>query len=241
MFFGCGKPNNLRILSKKLEYKNSCKYLGVHIDKYLRFRKHIDHVVKKLNKFFCLVYRVRHLYPRKCLLLFYYSFAKSIITYGLLLYGTAYKTNMTRMEAVKRRILRAIFFKKKTDSLESVIADNEVLTVFELFLVEIPKEFFRQLKCKSPRTLLQPNENPNPNYQTSLRRKNMFTPVYTRTVTNEKFLTNCLGKAYNWLLNLDLVPFSPWEKTPRQIKQLITKITVLYIFDNKLLLELFYN
>ena len=26
MFFGCGKPNNLRILSKELEYKSSCKY-----------------------------------------------------------------------------------------------------------------------------------------------------------------------------------------------------------------------
>ena len=51
MFFGCGKPNNLRILSKELEYKNYCKYLGVHIDKNQGFREHIDHVVKKLNKF----------------------------------------------------------------------------------------------------------------------------------------------------------------------------------------------
>ena len=113
MFFGCGKPNNLRILSKELEYKNSCKYLSVHIDKNLRFREHIDHVVKKLNKVCGLIYRVRHLYPRKCLLMFYNSFAKSIITYGLLVYGTAYKTNMTKIEAVQKRILRAIFFKKK--------------------------------------------------------------------------------------------------------------------------------
>ena len=43
-----------------------------------------------------------------------------------------------------------------------MFADNKVLTVFELFQVEIPKEIFRQLKCKSLRTLLQPNENPTP-------------------------------------------------------------------------------
>ena len=176
MFFGCGKPNNLRVLSKELEYKNSCKYLGVHIDKNLRFREHIDHVVKKLNKFCGLIYRVGHLYRRKSLLMFYNSIAKSIITYGLLLYGTAYKTNMTKIEAVQGRILRAFFSKKKFDSLESVFADNKVLTVFELFQVEILKELFRQLKCKSPRTLLQPNENSNPNYQTRLR-KNMFTCI----------------------------------------------------------------
>ena len=148
---------------------------------------------------------------------------------------------MTKIEAVQRRILRAIFFKKKFDSLECVFADNKVLTVFELFLLKMLKELFRQLKCESPRTLLQPNENPNPNYQTRLRKKNMFTPVYSRTVTNKKSLTNCLGKAYNWLLNLDLVPFSLWEMSSRQIKQLITKITSFYTIDNKELLELFYN
>ena len=115
---------------------------------------------------------------------------------------------MTKIEAVQRLVLRAIFFKKKFDSLESVFAENKVLTVFELFLVETLKEFSRQLKCESPRTLLQPNENPNPNYQTRLRKKNMFTPVYSRIVTNKMSLTNCLGKAYNWLLNLHLVPFS---------------------------------
>ena len=50
MLFGCAKPKNLRILSKELEYKNSCKYLGVHIDKNLRFRDYIDHVVKKTEQ-----------------------------------------------------------------------------------------------------------------------------------------------------------------------------------------------
>ena len=125
--------------------------------------------------------------------------------------------------------------------MESVLADNKVLIVFELFMVEILKELFRQLKCESPRTLLQPNENPNPNHQTRLRKKNMFTPAYSRTVTNRKSLTNCLGKAYNWLLNLDLVPCSLWEFSPRQITQLLTKITSFYINDNKQLLEPFYS
>ena len=43
-----------------------------------------------------------------------------------------------------------------------MFADNKVLTVFELVMVELLKELFRQLKCESPRTLLQPSENHNP-------------------------------------------------------------------------------
>ena len=83
MFFGCGKRDNLRFLSKELEYKNSfkCSGVGVRIDKNLRLREHIKIVVKKLNKFCGLIYRVRLLYPRKCLPMFYNSFAKSFITW----------------------------------------------------------------------------------------------------------------------------------------------------------------
>ena len=241
MFFGCGKPDNLNILSKELGNQNSCKYLGVHIDKTLKFREHIDHVVKKLNKFCGLVYRVRHLYPRKCLLMFYNSYAKSVTTYGLLLYGTAAKSNLSKIETVQRRILRAIYFKRKFDSLENVLADNKILTVFELFMVEILKELFRQLKSESPRILLQINQNSDPKFQTRWNKRNLYTPTYSRTVTNSKSLTNCLQKAYNWLKNLDLVPSLPCKLSPRQLKQYISKITSLYIVDNKQLLELFYN
>ena len=129
MFFGCGKHNNLRILSEELEYKNCCKYLGVHIDTNLRFSEHIDHVVEKLNKFCGLVYRVRHLYPRKCLLRFYNSFAKSFITYGLLLYGTAYKTNMFQIERNCAKENSSGNFFQIIDSLASEFADNKILTV----------------------------------------------------------------------------------------------------------------
>ena len=89
-----------------------------------------------------------------------------------------------------------LIFEKKIDPLENVLADNQILTFFELFMVELPYELFRQLKCESQRTLLQPNENRNPNYQKTWRKKNLFTTAYTRNVTNRISFPNCLGKAY---------------------------------------------
>ena len=41
-------------------------------------------------------------YQRKCLLMFYNSFAKSIICYGLLVYGSAAKTNLQKIECAQR-------------------------------------------------------------------------------------------------------------------------------------------
>ena len=76
---------------------------------------------------------------------------------------------MTKIEAEQRRILRAIFL--KFDSLASVFADNKILTVSEHFMVEMLEDLFGQLKCDSPRTLLQTNGNPNPIYQTKLKER----------------------------------------------------------------------
>ena len=88
------------------------KYLGVYIDSNLKFRDHIYHVVKKLNKFCGLIYRVRYVYPIKCLMSFYNAYARSVICYDLLVNGSAARTNLEKIEMAQSRIIRAILFKK---------------------------------------------------------------------------------------------------------------------------------
>ena len=51
MCFGSGNPPPLKIKDTPIQCKISCKYLGLHIDKWLRFNQHIEYLVKKLNKF----------------------------------------------------------------------------------------------------------------------------------------------------------------------------------------------
>ena len=71
MYFGSGRPDQIEIWVSGLNYRASCRYLGIHLDKSLLFREHIDYVVRKLNTISGLTYRVRHIYPRKCPLMFY--------------------------------------------------------------------------------------------------------------------------------------------------------------------------
>ena len=89
--FGHGKPEKIKMGSAELEHKTSCKYLRVHLDKKLNFHEHIDYVAKKLNEFCGLIYRI---HPRKGLLIFYNSFAESIICHGFFALGSAAKTNL---------------------------------------------------------------------------------------------------------------------------------------------------
>ena len=157
---GYGKPDTLKSGPPNLLMKHPVgiwKFTWIK----LLFREHIDYVVRKLNKYCGHIYRVRHIYPRKCLLLFYFSFAKSVISYALLVSGTTAKTNLQKVECAKRRLMRAVVLKTKIDSRVKVLADHNILNVFEIFL-EVIQQLFRQIRKESSLelslTLLQANQ-----------------------------------------------------------------------------------
>ena len=82
--------------------------------------------------------------------MFYNSFAKSIISYGILTYGSAAKSNRYKIEKAQRRILQAIFFRNKYDSVGFFFERNKISTVFEIYLMELFAEVFKQLRTESP-------------------------------------------------------------------------------------------
>ena len=51
MCFGSGNPPPLKVKDTPMQCKISCKYLGLNVDKWLRFNQHIEYLVKKLNRF----------------------------------------------------------------------------------------------------------------------------------------------------------------------------------------------
>ena len=131
-----------------------CKYLGVYLNAKLTFKKHTEHVTKKLNKFCGIVYRIRDRFPQKCILSFYYAYVRSVITYGLINYGSTYKTNLEPIHKAQRRIFRAIFHRRQWDTLQDVYTKHKFLNFYEMFIGEMMNEVFIQLRLESPRVYL---------------------------------------------------------------------------------------
>ena len=67
---------------------------------------------------------MRHFYPLHGLLLFYNSYAKPLMLYGLFNYDSTSKTNLEPIDNAQKRIIRAIFFFKKSESLQNIIAEK---------------------------------------------------------------------------------------------------------------------
>ena len=82
--------------------------------------------------------------------MFYKAFAESVIRYGLIIYGSALKTTLRSIDSAQRRILRAIYFKKKYDSLSQIYSTNCLSNVYEMFIHEVFIEVFKQIRGESP-------------------------------------------------------------------------------------------
>ena len=139
--FGRGHPSEILILNKKVSYSNVCKLLGLYVDKTLSFREHIDYVVKTHNKFCGLIYRVRHIFTQKCLLMFYNTFALSRNCYGLLIYSSAAKQTCRKVKKRNEEFCE-LFFSRRNLIPYMIFLER---TKFEFFKFENIKELFRQL------------------------------------------------------------------------------------------------
>ena len=128
-----------------------------------------------------------------------------------------------KIEKAQRRILRAIFFRNKYDSVGFIFERNKFSTVFEIYLMELFAEVFKQLRTESP-----------------LRnKKGLLSIPYSRTVTESKSVENRLRQAYNWLKNRDLIPKEMRRLSNSQISLLLKKNSELYIIGSNVSISIF--
>ena len=105
---------------KRLENINSLSYLGITIDKKLCFREHSNRVKNKLVQFCGLFYKLRKILNCSQLIKIFNTYVKPVVQYGILVYGTASRATMQKIDAKINRILRVIFFVQKFDSVSLI-------------------------------------------------------------------------------------------------------------------------
>ena len=179
------------------------------------------------------------MFPRNCLLMFYNSYAKSLIKYGIIAYGATAKTNLSKIGMAQRRIMRAIFFKKKVDSITDALREKGILTLYELSFAELLKELFRQHRSEAPNSCLPETLESN-STDTRGKTKGLLPSIYSRTYTKKQSLANGLRKAYNWLTELKLLPTNLKNMTRPQVGQYVQNLIFLYVVDNGHLFSRYY-
>ena len=148
-------------------------------------------------------YKITQLHTSKFFLMFYTSHAKSIISYGLLVYGCTSKHQLTHI--LHNAECYEHFFERKYDSMTCLMKTNGISNMYELYLFEVFKELFEELRAQSPLYVIADTVT-LPQFSTRFRDKSFRTTEIDGTKMKERSVRNTFMIAYNLAMKLNLIP-----------------------------------
>ena len=118
----------------KIERVEYIKYLGILIDQRLTWKAHLDYVTKKVRKLIHKFYELRNVMLIKMLKMVYFSLVESIISYGIVTWGSASASAMSSLLIAQKYIIKIIMFKNRGFSTELLFKESNLLTLGQLYI-----------------------------------------------------------------------------------------------------------
>ena len=117
------KKNNFIICSPKNTHTNSSalhlanhtiqnvrctKFLGIYIDDELQWGEHINHVLKRVSSGSYALHAVKRFLSKDNMKTLYYSLIHSHLSYGTLIWGSAFQYRLRQLEVIQKKAVRNI-------------------------------------------------------------------------------------------------------------------------------------
>ena len=101
-------PRYINFKEEKLNVSDTVKYLGIHIDSNINWNCQISHIEKKVKPYIYILNRLRKVLNEQQLLTIYTTIIEPTIHYCDTVWGYCSKTNINKLNRLKRRSARAI-------------------------------------------------------------------------------------------------------------------------------------
>lgn len=132
---------NVKIINKNITRVDNFKYLGIVFDSNLKWDNHIQHIIGKTKYLVYIFYKISKSMPIETLRMIYYAFFHSILSYGIIAWGGAYRNCRDQVQKLQNKILKIINKNK------FLLHDNP-LNIGQLFAFEALKIYYCDLKEK---------------------------------------------------------------------------------------------
>lgn len=139
------------VKNEKVIMQDSIKYLGVTIDRHINWKEQSNNILKELNAFIPLIYKIRNKLSKENKKLIYLSMIENKISYSIDIWGAANKTNMKKIQRKQKVILRILYNKGRRDEITELMRENKFLNVYAITLNKLTKIAWRTLRCKEKR------------------------------------------------------------------------------------------
>ena len=129
----------------------STRFLGVHIDNRLTWKKHISYISGKVSRGIGVIVRARRVLNSDALLTLYYSFIYPFFTYCNHVWGSAYATSLQPLLLLQKRSVRIITFSGYRDHTDPLFHELGLLKISDINKYVLRKFMYRwytkQIPC----------------------------------------------------------------------------------------------
>ena len=134
--------HTLKIGDETIKQVNTAKFLGIIIDDKLSWNAHIDYCRNKLSSGLYAINSAKHILSPKHLKSLCYTLIHPHLTYGLLLWGSTYKTLLKILQTRQNKYVRSITKSKYNASTGPIYENLGILQISKLYQLEAAKLMF---------------------------------------------------------------------------------------------------
>ena len=126
-----------------IEMKDSTKFLGVMIDKFLNFNDHIKYIKGKISRGVGILLKCRRLFHQKTLVTLYNSFLYPYLNFCTPVWGNTYDTYLEPLVILQKRAMRLIMGAERNSHTDPIFQKLKVLKLRQIYLYSVQQFVFK--------------------------------------------------------------------------------------------------
>jgi hypothetical protein len=216
------KCTKIRLTMNKirLEEIDKIRFLGVILNNKLSWDDHKQHVKTKISRALGIIYSSRDILNNSHVMNMYNTFIQPYFNYCISLWGTSITSESDPLIKLQNRILRIMFSCKRSEDAWRHNENHKILSVKQLYLLEIAKLCFKHHTNTNPEIL----ETAMPDKQ-----QQPADVIQTRSTSSHNYVNNHKVKK-----SLPRECVRLWNCLPTELKDLAYNGTSNTIFTHKM-------
>ena len=130
------------------------KYLGIVVNKHLRWNFHINSLVISLRNSMYILYKLRHVVTKNLMLTIYKALFQSLLQYGVVGWGAVNKTHINALVVMQKNILKVMFNKPRRFPSDLIFEISRVLDVRQIYLKAVLVHIYKKIHIYKLRNAL---------------------------------------------------------------------------------------
>ena len=135
----CPQHLNLELNGKLIKRVENFVFLGITVNENLSWKPHMLSVLSKIQRNLGIVRKIACFLDRSSLFQLYHSLIMSHIRYGITVWYHSHIDLRKKIQACANKFLRMIFFLDWDDSVRNLMKEHKLLSVNQIFHLEISK------------------------------------------------------------------------------------------------------